>query len=86
MSIDFILTKVFAIGIGINSCLNQSPLLGAEERRNFFDGFASVNNFDPSDPNKWYSITYKKIINFVSEHFIILFLQVLLTERRFSGA
>ncbi len=35
-------------------------------RRNFFDTFASSKNFDPLDPEKWYSVTKSEIRRAVS--------------------
>lgn len=35
-------------------------------QRNFFDEFASTNQFDPLDVEKWYYVTHKEIVTAVS--------------------
>lgn len=37
-----------------------------KKRRSLFDAFAKANSFDPLDVEKWYSVSLKKFIKFVS--------------------
>jgi hypothetical protein len=38
-----------------------------KKRRKFFDDFAKLKKFSPLDTEKWYSITRKEMLRYVSE-------------------